>query len=384
MMAIRVVHLTTAHSPFDVRIFGKQGRSLAQAGYDVTVIAPYDHRDVVDQVRVRAVSRPATRVSRMLVTSLRVLAAAFSEHADVYHFHDPELIPAGLVLKACGKCVIYDVHEDVPAQTLGKHWIPQLLRRPLASMISVVEAIAARCFDGIVAATPTIAAHFPSRKTITVHNYARVDSIPAGPMPIVERHRCLAYVGVISPDRGLFNMLAALAHVDGQLLLAGRFSPQRLVDQVQQMPVWRQVDYRGELDRRGVDELLGRSRIGLVTLLPTPSYVPSLPVKLFEYMLAGLPVVASDFPLWRQIVDGAQCGLLVDPLDPDAIAQACQWLLDHPKQAQEMGRRGRAAVIDKYNWSFEAQRLVHFYRGLTGDGQRASATAAPGDSTRAA
>jgi glycosyltransferase involved in cell wall biosynthesis len=108
--------------------------------------------------------------------------------------------------------------------------------------------------------------------------------------------------------------------------------------------------------------LLSEARLGIVTLLPTPSYLPSLPVKLFEYMLAGLPVVASDFPLWRAIVDDARCGLLVDPHDASAVAQACQWLLDHPQEAEEMGRRGTTAVFEKYNWSAEARRLIRFYR----------------------
>jgi glycosyltransferase involved in cell wall biosynthesis len=191
-------------------------------------------------------------------------------------------------------------------------------------------------------------------------------------------------VGVISPDRGLYSMLTALAQVDGRLLLAGKFSPQSLADQARQLPAWKQVDYCGVLDRQGVATLLSQSRVGVVTLLPTPSYLPSLPVKLFEYMLAGLPIVASDFPLWREIVDDARCGLLVDPSDPDAIARACEWLLDNPEEAQEMGQRGRAAVIEKYNWSSEAQRLVRFYRRLTGNIQAVSPTGAPRDSMRAA
>jgi glycosyltransferase involved in cell wall biosynthesis len=363
-MTIRVTHLTTVHAPFDTRIFAKECRSLVEAGYDVSLIAPHDRAEVVDGVRVRPIPRPVTRASRMLIASSQALAAAVSERADVYHCHDPELIPIGLLLKALGKCVIYDVHEDVPSQTLGKHWIPRLLRRPLAAVIAVVETIAARCFDGIVAATPTIAARFPDWKTITVHNYPRIDSLPTDPVSLGERDRCVAYVGAISEDRGLFNMLSALVHVDGRLLLAGRFSPPSLADRARQAPAWRQVDYHGLLDRQGVANLLSQSRVGIVTLLPTANYLPSLPVKLFEYMLAGLPVVASDFPLWRAIVDDAACGLLVDPLDPDAIAQACQWLLDHPAEAQAMGRSGRAAVIAKYNWSSEAERLVSFYRRL--------------------
>jgi glycosyltransferase involved in cell wall biosynthesis len=363
-VADKIVHLTSVHSPWDVRIFGKECRSLAHAGYDVTLIAPHDRDELVDGVRIRSVPRSASRAGRMLATTVRVLKAALSENADVYHFHDPELIPAGIWLKARGKRVIYDVHEDVPRQTFGRHWLPRGMRRPVAWMISVVEAVGGQVFDGIVAATPTIAARFPAKKTITLYNYPIVDSLPADPTPLADRERCIAYVGAISRDRGMLNMLEALAKVDGRLLLGGTFSPPSLLDEARRMPAWDRVNYRGTLDRTGVATLLGESRLGIVTLLPTPSYVPSLPVKLFEYMLAGLPVVASDFPLWREIVDDAECGLLVDPYDTDAIARACQWLLDHPREAQVMGRNGRSAALAKRNWQSEKEKLVGFYRGL--------------------
>ncbi|MGQ9498496.1 MAG: glycosyltransferase, partial [Desulfotomaculales bacterium] len=150
-----------------------------------------------------------------------------------------------------------------------------------------------------------------------------------------------------------------------RLVLAGKFVPPFLEDEVRQLPGWERVDFRGWQDRAAVARLLGEARAGLVVLYPEPNYVEAQPNKLFEYMSAGLPVIASDFPLWRDIVEEAGCGLLVDPLDPAAIAQAIQWILEHPKEAEAMGRRGQKAVFDRYNWDTEAAKLLAFYRRLT-------------------
>jgi glycosyltransferase involved in cell wall biosynthesis len=130
------------------------------------------------------------------------------------------------------------------------------------------------------------------------------------------------------------------------------------------MPGWARVDFHGWADRPAVARILASCRGGLVLFHPEPNHVTAQPNKMFEYMAAGLPVIASDFPLWREIVDGAGCGLLVDPMDPAAIARAMQWIIDHPEEAAEMGRRGRAAVEHTYNWEAESTKLIELYRRL--------------------
>jgi len=122
------------------------------------------------------------------------------------------------------------------------------------------------------------------------------------------------------------------------------------------------MDAQGFVSRKDVAKLMGDSRMGLVLFHPAPNHIAAQPNKLFEYMSAGIPVIASDFPLWRQIVESSNCGLLVDPLNPQSIADAICWLIEHPKEAEEMGRCGREAVEREYNWGHEEAKLLSFYR----------------------
>lgn len=365
----KVCHLTSVHPPFDTRIFYKECRTLAQAGYEVVLVVPHDKNDVVDGVRIRAVPKPKNRRERMTKTVWQVYKAAVAENADIYHFHDPELIPVGIMLKLKGKKVIYDVHEDVPKQILTKYWIPSFLRRTASASASLFEKIGSKFFDGIVAATPTIADKFPLDKTAAVQNFPMLNElVTPDATPYLNRPNNIVYVGGITALRGIREMVQAVEllpeTLEARLCLAGAFSPAELYDEICAMPGWGRVEFLGWQSREQVAALLGRVRAGLVLFHPAPNHCDAQPNKLFEYMSAGVPVIASDFPLWRKIVEGAGCGLVADPLDPHAIASAIEWLLTHPDEAEAMGKRGQGAVRKLYNWDHEAKALINFYERL--------------------
>jgi len=365
----KVVHLTSVHPALDARILYKEGRTLAESGCRVVLIAPHDRDETVAGVRIRAVPPARTRRERMTRTVFRVYRAALEEDAALYHLHDPELIPAGLGLKLRGKKVIYDVHEDLPRQTLIKEWLPAWCRPLTAKAAGWLETVGAAFFDGIIGATPLISRRFPREKTITVRNYPLLEELVFPEAPAYQRRApVMVYVGALSEYRGLRQMIQAVALVPdslkARLVLAGRFSPAELEEEARRLPGWSKTEYLGWQSRTGVARLLSRSRLGLVLLHPRPNYYDSLPVKLFEYLAAGLPVVASDFPGWREIVEKNRCGFLVDPLDPRAVAQAVTRLLENPLEAEAMGRRGREAAVRYYNWEGEGKNLTAFYSSL--------------------
>jgi glycosyltransferase involved in cell wall biosynthesis len=142
---------------------------------------------------------------------------------------------------------------------------------------------------------------------------------------------------------------------------------------VKASPGWRRVNAHGFLDRRGVREVMTRSLAGIVTFHPLPNHLDSHPTKMFEYMSSGIPVIASNFPLWRDIIEGNQCGICVDPHDPKAIAAAIDYVVTHPQAAQAMGENGRRAVLEKYNWTVQANRLTDFYGAISYDKQAVAA-----------
>ena len=365
----RVCLLTSVHGPFDVRIFHKEAQSLARKGYSVTIVAPHSEDTQRDGVEIKAVPVPRTRSERMSLTLWRVFRCALSTNASVFHFHDPELIPVGMLLKLLGKRVVYDVHEDVPADILDKSWIAPSLRWPIARAAAWTETLAACRFDAIVAATPRIADSFPNIKTLTVQNFPQVNvQVDAETTPYGDREPLISYVGGISELRGAWEMIEAMGllseSVPARLQFAGCFDPPESQQKLASKPGWERVDFLGWLSPAEVRELLGRSCLGVVVFHPIENHIMSQPNKLFEYMSAGLPVVASNFPLWRSIIQEARCGILVDPTNPTAIAEAIRWLLERPAEAESMGLRGREAVRRIYNWENEEQKLVELYAQL--------------------
>jgi len=368
MSRFRVAHLGSVHRRDDVRIFRKECRSLAANGYDVTLVVADGRGDERrDGVAIVDAGRLPGRLNRMLRTSRRIYRRAASLDADLYHLHEPELLPVGLKLKRSGKKVVFDSHEDVPTQMLAKPYLGPLSRRALAAAYFLYERYACRRMDGIVAATPFIRDRFLGihSRALDIRNFPEAGELDAG-VPWEEKRAEVCYVGGIFAHRGIRELVRALGLLEtgARLNLAGTFSEPDLEAEVKGWPEWGRVNEMGFLDRDGVREAMGRSVAGLVTLLPLPHYMDAQPVKMFEYMSAGIPVIASDFPLWREVVEGNDCGLLVDPLDPGAIAAAIDRLVRDPSLARRMGENGRAAVLKRYNWSVEERKLLDFYEAV--------------------
>ena len=367
---IKVVQLTSIHGPLDARIFHKHSKALAHAGYEVVIVAPKlsltrDADEPRSGVGIKTVPRATSRLQRLRSTIWNVYRMAVAEDADIYHFHDPELIPIGLLLKLRGKRVIYDVHENLPLQVLTKPWISPVYRRAIGASAGKIERLGASCFDAIVAATQEIADRFPGNKTITVQNFP--DFVLKDQVLYRLRKPLVVYIGAISRIRGIDQMIDAIgkvpASLEARLAIAGPFDSVALERELRNISL-PNVDVLGFQTQIAVAELLGAARIGLVLLHPTPSYLNAQPMKLFEYMRAGIPTIVSDFPAWRQIVEDTGCGLLVNPLDPEDIAKAIRRLLENPTEAEEMGRRGREATMQRFNWATEKSKLLQLYDRL--------------------
>ena len=296
-------------------------------------------------------------------------ATARKLHAKIYHFHDPELLLVGWLLRVfCGAQVVYDAHEDLPKTVLAKTYIPKPFRMFIAGVSNIVEKSIAGRLNAVVAATPHIKSKFDmyNLHSVSVCNYplmeARLTPFERSESSI----KRVAYVGNLGINRGVFEMIAALELCHNHICfdVCGSFSEKDTEKSVLEQPGWAKVKFHGWVGASEIGDILGRSSAGIVTLKATSNYLYSLPVKMFEYMRAGIPVIASDFPEWRQIIQKYECGILVDPEDPRSIASAIDFIIDNPKLAMQMGENGMKAIAQKYNWTAEEQKLLCLYDDL--------------------
>ncbi|MBV6417029.1 MAG: hypothetical protein CMLOHMNK_01662 [Steroidobacteraceae bacterium] len=371
----RIVHMTSVHSRGDTRIALKECKAVLRAGFEcILIVADGKGDELANGVQVMDVGAATSRPSRMTKIALRVGKLAKALNAHAYHFHDPELIPVGLALRRTGKTVIYDVHEDVPADILSKPWIPAWQRRIVSASFGRFETHAIRKMSAVVTAWPYLREKFQTLnpQVVDIVNYAVDDELFID-VPWCSRPRDVCYVGGISNIRGIFELMTALESCDARLILGGDFHERETEERVRSMSAWNRVNYLGFLDRRGFAQAMARCRVGLVTFLPEPNHLNAMPNKLFEYMSAGLPVIASNFPRWREIVEGHRCGICVDPRDPREISQAILRLVSDSGEAEQMGANGRKAVLSTFNWSTEEQRLIDLYERLLEGGDAGAA-----------
>ena len=370
---MRITHISIIHRPFDTRIFAKQCRALAAAGHDIHLVVGGAAKEEVDGVRLHTIAKDSARppARRQLSRFLRAAVWAFRLRPSTFHLHDPHLIPLGLLLKLAGSRVVYDVHENYPAHARTKLARHPIRGRLKACMWDALEWLAARTFDRFVCISPAIAARFPQSRTVVVRNFplhatfARASANGVF-QPYAERPNTVVFHGVMSHVRGISDLLQAFeivpADLDCRLRLVGSFREPELA---RRAALTERVDFVPWQPFSEVLRELFGARAGVVPFHPQPNHMDAIGSnKLFEYMAAGIPVIASDIPTWREIVVGTGCGMVVDPRDHAAVAGAIEHVLTHPEEAEAMGERGRAVVLERFNWDGEGARLLSLYRDL--------------------
>jgi len=362
--------MTSGHRSDDVRIFHKECVSLAKAGYDVFLVAQGESYEK-DGVHVVGVEKQTgSRLSRMLFTTKNVYKAALSIDADIYHIHDPELLMYATRLINKGKKVIFDSHENYPAQILHKEYLPKPMRLFIAFIyqnyekyiLKRINAVVIPCkfgghniFENIAKETvyidnlPILSNIFDSNQKLS---YPQVPSI--------------CYVGGLTYSRGITHLIKASYGAGVKLILCGNFNPIEYHSQLMELPEYECVDYRGFLNRDQVVDVYRESLIGMCTILNVGQYNKgdNFATKVYEYMSMGLPVIITDSPYARKVMEEYGFGICVQPDNVEEIASAIRYLLDNPDIAKQMGENGRRAVLDKFNWGIEEKKLIKLYDDL--------------------
>lgn len=355
-----VAHVTTAHRSTDNRIMRKECVALREADIDVCLVAVHPQDEILEGVPIIALPARVGRIARMVIGPVDVWRRLRQIKPKLVHIHDPELIPLALLWRLRrGRSTVFDAHEDLPKQVLGKPYIPRPMRRLIAMLARVLEAAANIGLDGIVAATPAIARNFNAENVTLVQNFPWLRDFPNPVAADPSVKAKLSYVGGVTRERGGVEMITSALNssLHPELVLAGPAT----VDMKNMMEKHRDrgINYLGQLPVSRVADIIADSRAGLVLFHPLANHLECQPTKLFEYMAAGRPFVASDFAYWRNLLGPFKCGLFVDPLDPEAVRSAIDMILSEPERCHDMGMAGRRALEGNFTFEHEAPRLVN-------------------------
>lgn len=374
---IKVCHVTSVHSRYDTRVFYKECTSLAKAGFDVTLlVADGQPEEALNGVHILSTAtRPHSRLKRILKSSSAIFSKALEINAVIYHLHDPELLPLGVKLKRIGKKVIFDSHENYPAQIKCKYYLPALVRNLAAMAFRCYETFSVRNYDAVI--TPCT---FYGGVDIFAGRCQRTQIISNTPLlsefynkyrdkmrfPIQPLRIC--HVGGLTYARGITYLIKAAHMVGVKLMLAGEFSPPGYHEELMMMPEYECVDYRGFLSREALVDFYHEVNIGIATILNVGQYNTgdNFATKVYEYMSMSLPVIVSKYSYSLKVLEKYKFGISVDPENVDEIADAIKYLINNPQIAKQMGENGRRAVKDKFNWDVEEKKLCSLYQSVLG------------------
>ena len=366
-MRDKICMLTSVHSAFDTRVFHKEAKTLVDAGYDVTLIAQHSKNEIVDGVKIIALPKSRNRFMRIFGLTWQAFYLALRQKAYIYHFHDPELIIIGIVLRLFRKKVIYDVHEDVPKQILNKDWIGNnQIRKFIAFTVNIIEQIGALLFNKIVVATPDIAKRFPKNKTIILRNFPILKLIDGGAMPanFIKNKSIIIYAGGLTKIRGIKEIIQAMEYIGdrAELWLLGKWQSEKFKKECENLEGWKYIKYLGFKTLEEVYSFMKSSDIGIINFLPVENNLTAGPNKVYEYMACSLPIIMSNFPYWKKVFKWY--ALFANPYDYKDIAEKILYLLDNPGEAKELSKKGRKLIEEKYTWEAESKKLLGMYKNL--------------------
>jgi len=368
----KVCIITSVHPPLDQRIFYKQAISLKKAGYDVTLVGPYEEGIKIEEIKYIPLKKQRNRVLRILKTTRDAARKSLKINPDIIHLHDPELllaVPYIRKIKGDKLKIIFDIHENVPAQIKGKEWIPAVLRNSISRIYKVIEGHYIKMIDQLIIAEESYFELYKNQNNVTL--------IRNSPLLInkqketMEKINDLVYIGSISEQRGIFEMIKAVKYLKDsdyhvRLDVVGRVTvgAKNIEKAINTSGVSGNINMLGYVPILEAYKILWKSKVGLSLVHHQENHLKSNLVKLFDYMNAGIPIVASNLPATKELVEGNKCGIVVDPFNTNQVAESIKFLLNNPKKAKELGDNGREAVRKYFNWPLEEKKLLDLYKKI--------------------
>ncbi len=253
--------------------------------------------------------------------------------------------------------MVFDVHEDIPAQLLTKDYLPRLVRRPLAAILMALLRMAERTLEFTLAEASY--GRVMRRRHPVISNYPET-----GHLPLASSSGSGAiYVGDATAVRGVIDAVRACGLIGVPLTIVGPMTDE-MASQVaaSAADVGATVEMTGRLPHGEAMEAVARSEVALSPLQDIPNYRNSIPTKVLEYLAVGVPVAASDLPATRELVDGLSAVALYPPGDVAALGAAIESV--RSDQARTAARIQASEVRERFRWP--SKDLVDLYERISG------------------
>lgn len=373
MKKIKVCHLASGYFRDNPRIFYRQCLSLKKNDYSVSLLLNDGIKEqIINDIKIKSTNKKFNnRILDILLCTFIFFGPSVKEKADIYQLHSPELIPLGLLLKLLGKSVTYDAHEDMESHILEKKTIPFFLRNFISKVFTLFMNLALRFFDGVITPHNHVLDKLikinPNSKLVTNFPLSNID-ITHSYEDYVKRGDIVCYSGTVYPHSQQSEIIkAVIDHPRAQYHVAG-FIPEEMKNKYRKISDLKKFKFHGLMPSNKLIEFYNYCSLG-VCIFP---YMGNLGGKqgtyavnkLFEYMEAGLPVVCSDYSLWKDIIDKYKCGLYVDPYSLPQIKNAISFILDNKDEAYLMGLNARKAIEKEFNWNISEKEYLSSFNFL--------------------
>lgn len=358
--------ITTSHNRNDTRIFIRQVSSLKKHFIVHFFVADGLGDEKKENLIIKDFGREKSRFKRFFFKPVIFLFYIIKEKIDIVHIHDPELLLIVIPLKLFQKKVIFDSHEDYTAAIKDRPYLKANLRLIIGNLFYVFERFVVNFIDVMIGATPFITEKFHYHKhPLLIANYPSKQDLYKPKQDYIKTNQ-VTYVGNMSEERGIFHLVEAMDGIKEpiKLNLIGSFSESDFELRVKKLKGFSNVNFLGIKNRREVSEILRNSFAGIVTFLPRENHINAQPNKLFEYFSVGIPVICSNFPLWKKIIKN-ELGFSVNPEDSLAIKERIEFLYENQENIGfKMGSLAQKEFLERYNWETEEKKLINLYQEL--------------------
>ena len=362
---MNICHISTVHPSNDIRIFVKQCSTLVSKDRFITLVINNASNEFKNGVRIKALKERPSAFKRILFNHPIILKFTILKKFDIIHAHDPELLPLLYFLNLLGKNVVYDMHENFPKQLNSKK-IPKLFKKALGFIWPKVE-------NKILKNINVIFAEKSYKKDYSfVKNHVDILN-----MPLVNQLRkintnkhkrfTIGYVGDVSEDRGCIKTLEAIHILQSKGLNIGFECVGEILNDLERNKIDKliskleNINFYGRLPPSVAWEKISKCHIGMALLMPKSNYIESYPTKLFEYLIMEIPILTSNFPLYKRLIKNNKFGICVNPNDSIEISNAILELYYNKSLYKKIMNNLKTEVKMEYDWKFELEKLVKFY-----------------------